>query len=395
MNSKITLKTLFILYGVFFAFIQFITRQERQNFLLTKGDNNISIITMGSIRSSHCTIIEYPDFLVLQEIPKIPQNSIKTDDHKANPLITFIDSIYSHKPIKYILNSHSHVHSLSTITPFLDRGAKLITTKENIKIYNKRGLFKGKLSKTYYESVIQISSDTILLSETKNPIEVLYLKKSDYKSIPTETYLFFYFSKQKLLAASCMVHLKDLNEKYGYKGVVYNNRLLDVNKIIADKDLVVENTIQMSRLRFLKGLRKLPIFPISYMKNVLKHGWHINELVNHFQNMSFEKLTTKKDSLLNFLVENEIYHTIINHAVYLSIDKKEYQKAVAIAQILILYEPGNLNEVDTLGEAFYNNGQLNMAKHYNNILKRSKGNTEGLGMVEWEKNKKNRLKNDT
>ena len=392
------LKRLFLLCSVCFLLIQFVIGQEEQNFLFTKGADNISIITMGHAGSPHCTVVEYPDFLVLHEIPTIPKeksssDSIEKDDDQANPLIAFIDSIYPGKHIKYILNSHSHSHSLSTIVPFLEKGAKLVTAKENIKFYNKKGLFGDKTSAYYSESIIQISADTVLLGETKVPIEILYLKKADYSSIPTETFLFFNFPKQKLLATSCMVYLRDIDEKYGYKGIIYNNRLINVNKIIADKKLTVDNTLQLYKFRLENNQRTPPVFPIAHLENVLEHSWHRTALSEHFQNMSYEKLTTKKDSILNYLIESDIYHIVLNHAIYELIEKKEYQKAVAIAHILVIYEPGRLNEIDTLGEAYFNNGQIKIAKHYDQILKASKENTEGLGLEFWEANQKDRLKN--
>lgn len=391
------LKSLLLLCAICFVSFQSIVGQGKHKFLLTKGDNNISIITTGSVLSTQCTVFEYPDFLVVHEIPVIPiekkkEGAIGSEDDKVNPLISFIDSVFFDKPIKYILNSHHHSHSLSTVTPFLELGAKLVTTKENVEVYNRRGLFDDKMSEGYFESIIQITSDTVLLAETANPIEVQYLKKSDYASIPTATFLFFYFPKQKLLAASCMVHLQDLNEKYGFKGVVYNDRLIDANKIIADKNLEVENTLQLFRLRFENDRWKPPIFSMSYFQNVLKHSWHRRDLAEHFQNMSYEDLTTKKDSLLNYLGENDIYYTVLNQAVYLSIEKKEYQKAVAIAHLLIIYEPGSLNMIDTIGEAYFNNGQMDMAKHYDGIIKRSRQKTEGLGLEVWETSQENRLK---
>ena len=393
------LKSLFLLYSVCLISTQFINGQEKQNFLFTKGDNNISVITMGDISSPHCTVIEYPEFLVLHEIPNIPieknmQDSLMTAYDKAKPLLTFIDSIYLNKPIKYILNSHHHSHSLSTVTPFLENGTKLVTTKDNIETHNKKGLFGKKTSEYYSESIIQISSDTTLLAETKNPIEILFLEKSEYNSIPTNTYLFFNFPKQKLLATSCMTYLRDLNETYGYKGIVYNNRLLNVKKIIEDKNLKVKNTLQLYKFTYESGRREPPIFSISHLENVLKHSWHRRKLSEHFQNMSYEELTTDKDNLLKYHIENDIYHIILNHAVYELIVKKDYPKAVLLAQILLLYEPNRIDYIDTLGEAHYNNGQISMAKYYNEIIKVSKSNTKDMGLIMWETNQKERLKNN-
>lgn len=391
------LKSLYLLCMLYLMFIPFINGQENKNFLFTKGDNNISIITMGSDRSAHCTVFEYPDFLVLHEIPKIPfekngQDSLITEKEKASPLISFMDSIYHNKPVKYILNSHHHSHSLSTVTPFLDNGTLLVTSKENIAFYDKKGLFGEKMSAGYAKSIIQISSDTTLLAETKFPVEVIFLKKSDYKSIPTKTYLFFNFPQQNVMATSCMVYLKDIDEKYGYKGMIYNDRLIHVKEIIDDKNLEVENTLQLFKFRYDKGDRKLPVFPITYHENVLEHSWHRKELSEHFQSMSYEELTIKKDSILNYLIESNIYSIVLNHAVYQLIDKQEYQKAVAIAQILVIYTPNRVNEVDTLGEAYYNNGQIDIAKYYDRLLKESKQNTDELGFEIWEINQRERLK---
>lgn len=391
MNFKIKLKSLFLLCTMCFVFTQFVNGQGKQKFLFTKGDNNISVITIGS---THCTVIEYPKFLVVHEIPNLPKNE-QDDNPKTNPLITFIDSVYLKKPIKYILNSHHHSHSLSTITPFLEKGAKLITAKENIKRYDKRGLFGDKTSEGYSASIIQISSDTVLLSETKIPIEILYLKKSDYKSIPTETYLFFNFTQQKLLATSCMVYLLDFNEKHGFKGTIYSDRITDVNKIIKDRNLEVENTLQLYNFRFENEVRKLPIFSLSYLQNVIKHGWHRNELSEYFQNMSYEELATKQDSLLNFLVEYQVYSVITNRAVYELINKKEYQKAVALAQLQVLYRPDVPNFVDTLGEAYFNNGDMLKAKYFDKIIRKIKPDDKRYGLIVWEKNQKDRLKNDS
>ena len=357
----------------------------------TKGDHNISVITMGTLRSSHCTVIEYPEFLVIHEIPSIPKELIM--DGEDNPLIAFIDSIYLNKPIKYILNSHHHRHSLASVEPFFQRGATLITAIENIEIYKKRGILKESTAEEKDSRIIKIGADTTLLNETENPIEVIYLKKSDYKSIPTETFLFFNFKNQKLLATSCMVYLRDIGKKYGYKGMIFNDRLIHVNEIIKDKKLDVEHTLQLYRLKEDNGLSKPPIFEYSHLKNVLNNSWHRRALSEHFQNMSYQKLTVKRDSILNYLIENDIYHVVLNHAIYELIDKKNYQKAVALAQILVNYEPNRLNEIDTLGEAYFNNGQIEIAKHYDQIIQNSKKDIEGLGIAQWEINKRERLQN--
>ncbi len=106
-------------------------------------------------------------------------------------------------------------------------------------------------------------------------------------------------------------------------------------------------------------------------------------------------LLQKKDSLLNYLVENKIYSGIINHAVYELIEKKEYHKAVALAQILVVYLPNRINYIDTLGEAYFNAGNIVMAKYYNRLIEKSKLKTnEKLGLTVWQKNREERLQKE-
>ena len=78
-------------------------------------------------------------------------------------------------------------------------------------------------------------------------------------------------------------------------GNVYD--AVDTKKIIADKKLDVEHTLQLFRLRRINGVRKPSIFSIAHLNNVLKDGWHTREFANHFQNMSYKELKQNQDSL--------------------------------------------------------------------------------------------------
>ena len=90
-------------------------------------------------------------------------------------------------------------------------------------------------------------------------------------------------------------------------------------------------------------------------------------------------------------MDNSINSTIINHAVYELIAKKEYSKAAALAQILIIYSPNRINYIDTLGEAYFNNGEMDKAKYYNKLIERANSDNSKLGLKMWEKNRKERL----
>jgi len=370
-----------------------IDAQNDRNFVYTKGGNNVAAVSIEENSRAKCTVIEFPEYIVLIDVPNTPYtatDSLKMDNPKYNPLIEFLDSIYINKPIKYVLNTHSHGHSISRPKSFIENGAKLVTAKENIEYYDKLGLFGDKKSTGYREAIIQISADTTLLGNTDNPIEIIHLKKSDYRYIPTKAFLFFNFPKQKILAASCMLDLKDLNKSYGYKGFLYSSRLPEFKNIIEDKNLSFDYTLQLRGLSRKNGADMPAMYTYSHFKNSLKQGWSRDALSEHFVNMSsklsYNELKLKQDSILQFHIVNDINALPLNRAVYGLIDKKEYEKAVLLGQTALLYRPDfNSYLVNTLGEAYYIKGDLNKAKHYDYLLKRIDPDNKKVGLAVWQK----------
>lgn len=140
----------------------------------------------------------------------------------------------------------------------------------------------------------------------------------------------------------------------------------------------------------------MPLYSMSYLRNVIQHGWSRQEIVDHFvENVSLAEMTTKQDSLLDYFVELGIYTVITNRVVYELIEKGEYAKAVAFAKLQLLYRPDSSNFIDTMGEAYFNNDQLDLANRYSKILERIVPDEDGLGLAVWEKNRKDRLEKST
>ena len=126
----------------------------------------------------------------------------------------------------------------------------------------------------------------------------------------------------------------------------------------------------------------------------MKEGWSLEGLSEHFQNMSYEELISKKDSIFIFLMENEIEAGTLNHAVYALIDKKEYQKAVVLARVAFTYAPHWSDLLDSLGEAYFNNGEIEKVRHYVQSLKFIEPGDDRYGLEVWKKNRKERLAKD-
>jgi len=311
---------------------------------------------------------------------------LEEDIPKAERFLQFLQKQYPNKPVKYVLSTHWHLHSLSGITPFFNSGAKLVTAKSNWDYSVKNGLFKGKDVQKLAKKTIQITKDSTLLGKTKFPIQVLFLDKT-YTHKPTTDYLFFYMPKDKNLHASCMCAMSEIDFKE-QPDFIYSDRITDIEKSIKSRNIEVKNILKMN-LDFDKTKKeyKLPIINGNYFEEFKKRGKPAELLISALSNYDFTKLKNEKTLIINNLIAQKTSPYFVNSTVYNCIKIKEFKKAVEWAQILNLYEINNPNYLDTLGEAYYNADEQLLAQNISDQLLKLNSKLSNP-LKSWEENKK-------
>lgn len=359
-------------------------------FILKRYSSQISFVVMDTIHGAQTTIIEYPDFLVLIEMPLIDEGGSKTknlqeDAIGAGQFLNFLNNHFPKKPVKYILSSHWHQHSLSGVSPFIKNGTKIITTRRNWNYAVANDLIAKEQINAAGSHVIFISSDSLLLAKSENPIKVLLLD-STYSHKPTKEYLFFYLTKQEYLHGSCMaaVGAQDFNKPEGK--YIYNERLIDFHRAITERKLKVSKVIRLGREHFKNGTFEPGIYAYTDVEKYILNGSSTDLVLVPFRKLTTEILTLKTDSIILSMIENGIPPNMINQFVYECIAVKQYEKAVLFARILNVYQPGNYDYIDTMGEAYYYHGDLQIAKRISNLLFKYDPNWSA-GYEVWEKNK--------
>jgi hypothetical protein len=346
--------------------------QSGKEFSRTVFSKEISFVRIDTTHGSQSTVIEYPNFLVVIELPMINEGGGKSTDlvqdiPKAERFLEYLKKDYNNKPVKYVLSSHWHLHSLSGITPFFNQGATLVAAKTNWAYSIKNGLFDKMDIKLFEKQIIQVSKDTTILNKTDFPISVLFLDES-YTHKPTKDYLFFYMPKNKCIHASCMCAMNEIDFKQKPE-FIYNDRVTDLEKAIKSRNLEVENLFKLTaEFDNDKQSYKVPVFNKSYFEEFKQRGTPMEAVVKGFFNYELIFLQSNKDSILNNLVTKKISSQVINATVYECIKQKAYKKSVQWAQILNLYHIGEVNFIDTMGEAYYNAGELTLAQHISNRL---------------------------
>jgi len=314
--------------------------QLNKEFIFQPFSKELSFVVMDSSHGSQSVIIEYPQFLALIETPMIDagggkKHDLTDDTTSAKAYKTFLSKRFPGKPVKYIFSSHWHQHSLSGISPFLENGARLVTTSGNINYALQNGLDQFTNPSKIQSQLIVIKKDTTLLTETASPIKVVYLD-STYKNKPTNDYLLIRLGRE------------DFNGQ-GFQPGIYNFK--DVNKYI-------------------------------------NAGQSPEEAMKPFIQLNFDVLQKNRDSITNLLIERNIPNFVINKSVYTCIRNKEFKKALLFAQILNLHSPGFLTFIDTMGEAYFVNNFFVPANYYSKMLFENDPKWDG-GIKIWEENKKN------
>jgi hypothetical protein len=367
--------------------------QSDKEFSKTIFSKEISFVRTDTTHGSQSTVIEYPKFLVVIELPMIDEGggrstNLVQDIPKAERFLEYLRREYKDKPIKYVLSSHWHLHSLSGITPFFNQGATLVAAKTNWEYSVKNGLFGNTDTKKLEKQIMQISRDTTILNNTNFPISILFLDET-YINKPTKDYLFFYMPKSKSIHASCMCAMNEIDFKQKPQ-FIYSDRVTDLEKAIKARNLEVENLFKLTA-EFDKDAKyyKIPAFDKSYFEEFKQRGTPMADIVNAYTNYELNFLQSSKDSILHALVTQKISSIVINATVYACMNKKEFLKAVQWAQILNLYHIGEVNFMDTMGEAYYNAGDLVMAQHVSNQLATLNPKFPNQFKV-WEQRKQNR-----
>jgi hypothetical protein len=364
--------------------------QQRFSFQRTSHSAEISFVQLDSAKGLRSTVVEYPKYLVVIELPLIDAGANKADHltediPKAQEYLRYLQAEYK-KPVKYVLSTHWHLHSLSGITPFFEHGAQLVVAQSNWEYSLQHGLLNAEQASKYRSQVINISRDTLLLARSANPIQVWWLNEQ-YTFKPTKDYLFFYFPKSKSLYASCMCAMNHVDFAQRPK-FVYSDRVSDLDSAIRVRQAPVDNFIKLTA-EFNADSRayREPVLSRTYFSEFIKRGTPMHVAVKKYTAVPLSRLEHHRDSVLIELFEQQVSPGLINAAVYECLKEKDWQKAVAWAQVLNLYMPGDPDYIDTLGETYFLAGNIKLAEYYSKLLKRLDAENFPDAMKTWAHNK--------
>ncbi|MBE2216963.1 MAG: hypothetical protein IAE90_02090 [Ignavibacteria bacterium] len=340
--------------------------------------------------NSKSTIVEFNDFVVLIEVPVKDEGGGATNmkDHIDGGLkaIRTIEKQFPGKPIKYVIHSHWHPHSISSVAPFLENGSKLITTMENYSIIKK---FMDESVKEKYKSNVifaeqdtRSAGDSLVIDEPGNRIVIHYLKKSDYPNLPTIDYLYCYLPNYNMLHCACMYN-KWTGEPVEGKEML-TGREEDLHRFLSEKNIKPEHLIRLNNEKNLPG----NLQPYSGLEDVVNNGIRASDILNRYLLLNEQELKDRFDAITDEIINNNIPVSLMNTAAYQMIRLNDLARALVFAKLQAMINPSDPNSWDTLGEVYYFMGKLESARKCSKEAKEIDPNFNQGGEKVWEEDLK-------
>ncbi|MGN6567919.1 MAG: hypothetical protein ACTHJ0_08205, partial [Flavipsychrobacter sp.] len=306
------------------------------------------------------TIVEFKNYIVLMEMPISNDGAGATNlkDHSegGEAVLAALKAKFPNKPLKYVLSSHWHPHSISSILPFVSKGITVVTTRNNFKRLSE---FVDSANFNKYRKYIHfVDEDSLIIKDKDNKIVAYKFNKRDYPAVPTEDFLYFYLPKYNYLHCSCM-----FQRFAGYKAKgkeIISVRAEDLEKFIKGKNIDPDYLITTDTY----WDDATGMVPGDTMRMMFKKGIGMYVMENELLQIDEQTLSLKSDSIINYLLSNDIPGGILNGAVYTALKKNELKQALALARLQALINPANPNSWDTYGEVCYFLGETRLAKRY-------------------------------
>jgi hypothetical protein len=325
-------------------------------------------------------VAEFRNYVVLMEMPITNGGSGEAQlrDHTegGEAVLQALKRFFPKKPLKYVLSTHWHPHSLSSALPFLAQGVTLVTTEGNFKMLHQ--FIDSAALRRYRKQIVFVDDKGLSIGDKGNTIKIFKLNRKEYPHLPTEEFLFFYLPKYNCLHNSCM-----FQRFAGYRVLgkeMVSTRVEDLDKFIAAQHLSPAYLITTDTYWDGAG----GYVPGDTLRKMMQTGLGMSALASQLLRFDEEILSTKTDSVLKYLMDNRIPYSIVNMAVYEALRKNERSKALAIARLQVLFNPSSANSWDTYGEVYYFMGELKMAKKYEAESKRIDKSFEQGGEATWK-----------
>lgn len=309
--------------------------------------------------NSKSVVVEMDDYLTLIEVPVCDQGGSATNlkDHSAGgeKVLRTLRRHFPNKALRYLLHSHWHPHSLSSINPFLKNGVTLYTTRSN---YVRIREFADSTLAVEGRNVIFVESDSAVIGDAVNKVVMHRFRQQDFAYTPAPEYLYFHLPRYDFLHCGCMF-TRTPASRFEQKEVI-TGRAEDLHRLIGQRNLSPRALIRLGREK------KYPedMQPFSELDNLMREGISAGVILKRYADIPDAVLLNRSDSIATAAIATGASAQWFNTLAYNCLNTGKMERALAYARIQTMANPSDANAWDTLGEIYWSMGQFDIARHY-------------------------------
>ncbi len=316
--------------------------------------------------ASKSTVVEFSKFLVLLEVPIADQGGGARNlrDHQAGGrrALATLTHHFPGKPLRYVVHSHWHPHSLSAVEPFLAAGCTLVSTKANFGVI--RQFVDSAIVRAAGERIQLIDTDSLVIADRHQRLVAYRFTQQQYPSTPTADYLFCRLPRYGLLHCGCMFNRWEGAPIAGRE--LLTSREEDLNRFLLDRKLHPQGLIRLN----VESKEPTDIQPMAALQHVVQNGIRSTDLQRPYLRLSPATLTARRDSLVAGALADHLPSSLLNSAIFSALAAQQLEKALGLAHLQVQLAPAAPNAWDTLGEAYYFLNRRELASHYAQQAKR-------------------------
>ena len=326
------------------------------------------------------TIVEFADFVAVIEVPVKDEGggARKLEEHAegGERVLRSLARQFPDKPLEYVLSSHWHPHSLSSLAPFLAHGVTVVTTKAN---FDKLGEMLGSSPPAAApKGVWFVTGDSFEIKDAANRIVAHRFAKKDYTATPTEDYLYFELPKYDAMHCGCMYSKWDGGPVMGRD--VVTSREEDLYRFMETRGIRHSRLIRLNRETDALDER----LPFSRLESVVRTGLPSREITAKYRPLTIDALRTDRALIAARAVKDNIPPGTFNTLAYECLRKQDLSRALEFAMLQTLVAPASGNAWDTLGEMYYAAGEVDVARAFERASRKVQPEFTGGGEPVWK-----------
>ena len=309
--------------------------------------------------NSKSVVVEMTDYLTLIEVPVCDQGGSATNlkDHSAGgeKVLRTLAQHFPGKPLRYLLHSHWHPHSLSSVNPFLKNGVVLYTTRSN---YVRIREFTDSTLVVEGRNVMFVDADSAVIGDLANKVVMHRFRQQDFSYTPAPEYLYFHLPRYDFLHCGCMF-TRTPGSRFEEKEVI-TGRAEDLHRLIDQRDLAPRALIRLSK----EKNHPEDMQPFSELDQLMRNGIRASTILKRYADIPDGILLNNTDSITDAAIASRASAQWFNTLAYNCLNAGKTARALAYARIQTMINPSDANAWDTLGEIYWSMGQFDIARHY-------------------------------